>query len=48
MGGVVFGLVVGYLLDHGFGYGRVFAIVSTLHVIAFRGHPARRCARCSR
>ena len=35
MGGVVFGLVVGYLLDHGFGYETVFAIVSTLHVIAF-------------
>ena len=35
MGGVVFGLVVGYLLDHGFGYGPVFAIVSTLHVAAF-------------
>jgi ACS family hexuronate transporter-like MFS transporter len=35
MGGVVFGLVVGYLLDHGFGYGLVFGIVSTLHVIAF-------------
>ena len=25
MGGVVFGLVVGYLLDHGFGYETVFA-----------------------
>lgn len=35
MGGVVFGLVVGYLLDHGYGYGAVFAIVSTLHVAAF-------------
>ena len=35
MGGVVFGLVVGYLLDHGYGYGTVFAIVSTLHVAAF-------------
>ncbi len=35
MGGVVFGLVVGYLLDHGFGYATVFAIVSTLHVTAF-------------
>jgi ACS family hexuronate transporter-like MFS transporter len=35
MGGVVFGLVVGYLLDHGYGYGSVFAIVSTLHVLAF-------------
>ncbi len=35
MGGVVFGLVVGYLLDHQYGYGPVFALVSTLHVIAF-------------
>ena len=35
MGGVVFGLVVGYLLDHGFGYALVFAIVSTFHIIAF-------------
>jgi MFS transporter, ACS family, hexuronate transporter len=35
IGGVVFGLVVGYLLDHGFGYQTVFAIVSTLHVTAF-------------
>lgn len=35
MGGVIFGLIVGYLLDHGFGYGPVFAIVSTFHVIAF-------------
>jgi ACS family hexuronate transporter-like MFS transporter len=35
MGGVVFGLVVGYLLDHGFGYSVVFGIVSTFHVIAF-------------
>ena len=35
MGGVVFGLVVGYLLDHHYGYTTVFAIVSTLHVIAF-------------
>ncbi|HUA59376.1 MAG TPA: MFS transporter [Verrucomicrobiae bacterium] len=35
MGGVVFGLVVGYLLDHHYGYPVVFAIVSTLHVIAF-------------
>ncbi len=35
MGGVVFNLVVGYLLDNGFGYGVVFAIVSTLHVLAF-------------
>jgi MFS transporter, ACS family, hexuronate transporter len=35
MGGVVFGLVAGYLLDHGFGYGTVFGIVGTFHVIAF-------------
>jgi ACS family hexuronate transporter-like MFS transporter len=35
MGGVVFGLVVGYLLDHGSGYGPVFAMVSTFHVAAF-------------
>lgn len=35
MGGIVFGLVVGSLLDHGFGYGPVFAVVGVLHVIAF-------------
>jgi MFS transporter, ACS family, hexuronate transporter len=35
MGGVVFGLIAGRLLDHGFGYSTLFAIVSTLHVIAF-------------
>lgn len=35
MGGVVFGLVVGYLLDHGFGYSVVFGLVSTFHVLAF-------------
>lgn len=34
-GGIVFGLVVGFMLDHGFGYGSVFACVSTFHVIAF-------------
>jgi len=35
MGGVVFNLVVGYLLDNGFGYSVVFAVVSTFHVLAF-------------
>jgi len=35
MGGVVFGQAVGYLLDHGFGYGVVFAIAGSLHVVAF-------------
>ena len=35
IGGVVFGLIAGRLLDHGFGYSTFFAIVSTLHVVAF-------------
>ncbi|HEX5433998.1 MAG TPA: MFS transporter, partial [Candidatus Angelobacter sp.] len=35
MGGIVFGLVVGLLLDHGFGYGPVFVVVGVLHLIAF-------------
>jgi len=35
MGGVVFGQAVGYLLDHGFGYGVVFAVAGSLHVVAF-------------
>ena len=35
MGGIVFGQLVGYLLDHGFGYGTVFCIAGTLHVAAF-------------
>jgi ACS family hexuronate transporter-like MFS transporter len=35
MGGVVFQQTVGYLLDHGFGYGVVFALAGSFHVIAF-------------
>lgn len=35
MGGVVFNLVAGKLLDSGFGYGLVFAFVGTFHVLAF-------------
>ena len=35
MGGVVFNLIAGRMLDSGFGYGPVFAIVSTFHVLAF-------------
>jgi MFS transporter, ACS family, hexuronate transporter len=35
MGGVVFGQVVGYLLDHGSGYGVVFAMAGSFHVLAF-------------
>ncbi len=35
MGGVVFNLVAGKLLDSGFGYGLVFSFVGTFHVLAF-------------
>jgi len=35
MGGVAFGEVVGYLLDHGSGWGTVFALAGSFHVIAF-------------
>jgi ACS family hexuronate transporter-like MFS transporter len=35
MGGVVFGLCAGWALDHGYGYGFVLGIASSLHVIAF-------------
>lgn len=35
MGGIVFGEVVGYLLDHGFGYKVVFSIAGLLHLAAF-------------
>jgi ACS family hexuronate transporter-like MFS transporter len=35
MGGIAFGQLVGYLLDHGFGYVPVFAIAGTLHIVAF-------------
>jgi ACS family hexuronate transporter-like MFS transporter len=35
MGGVVFGQFVGMVLDRGFGYGLVFALAGSLHVLAF-------------
>jgi len=35
MGGIAFGEIVGYLLDHGFGYSLVFRIAGTLHIAAF-------------
>ncbi len=35
MGGVVFNLAAGFLLDHGFGYGFVLGLVSTFHIVAF-------------
>jgi ACS family hexuronate transporter-like MFS transporter len=34
-GGIAFGELAGYLLNHGYGYGPVFAIAGTLHVVAF-------------
>ena len=35
LGGIVFGQIAGYLLDHAFGYNVVFALAGTFHVIAF-------------
>lgn len=35
IGGIIFGEIAGYLLDHGFGYGAVFGVAGTLHVAAF-------------
>ena len=35
MGGIVFGQLAGYLLDHGFGYATVFNLAGTFHVAAF-------------
>jgi ACS family hexuronate transporter-like MFS transporter len=35
MGGVVFGQLVGYLLDHGSGYGPVFGLAGSFHILAF-------------
>ena len=35
IGGAIFGVVAGWLLDHGFGYGTLFPIVGSFHVIAF-------------
>lgn len=35
MGGVVFGQLAGYLLDHGWGYGPVFTLAGSFHVVAF-------------
>jgi ACS family hexuronate transporter-like MFS transporter len=35
MGGIAFGEVAGYLLDHGVGYSTVFRAAGTLHILAF-------------
>jgi MFS transporter, ACS family, hexuronate transporter len=35
LGGIAFGELVGYLLDHGLGYRTVFTLAGTLHIAAF-------------
>jgi ACS family hexuronate transporter-like MFS transporter len=35
LGGIAFGELVGYLLDHGLGYSTVFALAGTFHLAAF-------------
>jgi ACS family hexuronate transporter-like MFS transporter len=35
IGGIIFGELAGYLLDHGFGYSAVFGLAGILHVAAF-------------
>jgi ACS family hexuronate transporter-like MFS transporter len=35
MGGIAFGQLAGYLLDHGFGYSAVFTFAGMFHVAAF-------------
>jgi ACS family hexuronate transporter-like MFS transporter len=35
IGGAIFGIVAGYLLSHGFGYGTLFVLVGTFHLIGF-------------
>ena len=35
IGGALFGIVAGFLLSHGFGYGTLFFIVGTFHLIGF-------------
>ena len=35
IGGAIFGVVAGHLLSHGFGYGTLFVLVGTFHLIGF-------------
>ena len=35
IGGAIFGIVAGSLLHHGFGYGTLFVVVGTFHIIGF-------------
>jgi MFS transporter, ACS family, hexuronate transporter len=35
IGGAIFGVIAGWLLDHGFGYGTLFVLVGTFHLIGY-------------
>jgi MFS transporter, ACS family, hexuronate transporter len=35
IGGALFGVVAGYLLQHGFGYQTLFILVGSFHIIGF-------------
>lgn len=35
IGGGIFGLIAGHLLDHGFGYGTLFVLLGTFHLIGY-------------
>ena len=35
IGGAIFGVVAGRMLDHGFGYGTLFVMVGTFHLIGY-------------
>jgi ACS family hexuronate transporter-like MFS transporter len=35
IGGAIFGVIAGFLLTHGFGYGTLFLVVGTFHIIGF-------------
>jgi ACS family hexuronate transporter-like MFS transporter len=35
IGGAIFAMIAGYLLGHGFGYGTLFVLVGTFHLIGF-------------
>jgi ACS family hexuronate transporter-like MFS transporter len=35
IGGAVFGVIAGYLLQHGFGYQTLFTLVGSFHLIGF-------------
>jgi MFS transporter, ACS family, hexuronate transporter len=35
IGGAIFGIIAGYLLEHGFGYPTLFVLFGTFHLIGF-------------